>query len=292
MPLFLILRYFGPNLVVLASDGLLGALWRLFPALLARSEMGGCKIAHSVVIGSSEAFFASSSCQVGKRVMGDLPGQHIKKARQNRVEGSAVPVGGGKSWGVSEYDNGSATAGNADEHTEDDFLVGMLAQNHACRADATAEEDAECKPVDGIEVENDGEGEEHADDTARGSGMGGNLDPVVHHSTDDLYEKCGCHNGRGEVGHVEGFHDKEQCRIADDADGVGHVASFATAHLVLRPTVDAPVDINQDAREKDGEEIYQEYHGNLVTRVQCLEIAEHQEHDEGYRWHVEGREDP
>ena len=57
MPLFLILRYFGPNLVVVASDGLLGALWRLFPALLARSEMGGRKIAHSVVIGSSEAFF-------------------------------------------------------------------------------------------------------------------------------------------------------------------------------------------------------------------------------------------
>ena len=225
----------------------------------------------------------------------NLSGQGRKKARQNRMEGSAVPVGMDGRVGEyvpSEHDDRSATAGNADEDAEDDFPVGMLAQNHACRADAATEKDAERKPVDGVEVENDGEGEEHADDTARGGGMGGNLDPVVHHGADDLYEERGSHNGRGEVGHVERLHDEEECRVADDADGIGHIASFATAHLVLGPSVDAPVDVDHDAREEDGEEIYQEYHGNLVTRVQCLEIAEHQEHDEGYRWHVEGCEDP
>ena len=94
MPLFLILRYFGPNLVVVASDGLLGALWRLFSAFLTPSGNVGCKIAHSFVSRPSDDLYCLPVGSMEEDDGANLSGQHSKKARQNRVEGSAVPVGG------------------------------------------------------------------------------------------------------------------------------------------------------------------------------------------------------
>lgn len=57
----------------------------------------------------------------------------------------------------SEDDDGPAAADDADEDAEEHLGVGVLAQDHARRADASAEEHAKCEPVDGVEVEDDGE---------------------------------------------------------------------------------------------------------------------------------------
>ena len=188
---------------------------------------------------------------------------------------------------LQQYDR-APSADDADEHTEEEFVIGVLAENHAGCADASAEEHAERQPVSGVKVEHrDGEGEEHADDATRGCRMGRNLNPIVDDGTDDLNQQGGCYDGRGEMRHMERFHQEEQGRVADDADDIRHIPAFPAAQLVACPTVELPVGKDDHAGKENGEQIHNADHRQLIGKGKSVKVTERQQHDEGHRRQIE-----
>ena len=88
--------------------------------------------------------------------------------------------------------------------------------------------------------------------------MARNLPPDVDECTDNLQCQGSHHDRTHEVRHVETLHHIDAGEIADDGNDVRHHASFAVAQFDEAPALIAAVEVDEQGREEDGEQIGQQ----------------------------------
>ena len=192
---------------------------------------------------------------------------------------------------ASDEEDAEEAAEEADGHAPAQFAQGVLAEDDAGGADHAAEEYAEAEPARGVEGKDEGKGHERTDDAARGCGVRAHLDDAVEQGTDNLDGQRSGYHAERETRHVERVEHFVERGVAHDAHGVGHVAPFAAAQLVARPTVDLAVDIDEQARQHYGEEVDKQREQQLRQQWQHVQVAEGEEGGEGHHGKVERGEE-
>ena len=167
----------------------------------------------------------------------------------------------------------------------------MLAQNHAARAHNARQKKHQAEPPDGVKIEDKGEGEQPARHTADGGGMGGDGPADIDEGAEHLYGEGGDDDAVDDMGHVGDEHQVVAEEIAENGDDVGHHTPLLRAELEGFPARVLAVGVEQERGHKDGAEVDDEQHRELVAQREHGQIAEHEQRDQSHHGQVVGRED-
>ncbi len=166
----------------------------------------------------------------------------------------------------------------------------MLAQNHATGAHHACYDDNQTEPPYGIEAQVVGKGKQGTGHTTDGRGMCGYLPPDIDKGTHNLYGEC-CHDdGTHEVWHVQAFHDVDAGEVADDGEDVWYHTLLAVSQFNEVPALVAPIDVDEQGGEHDGEQVDHQQYLNLVRPREHVQVAEQEEQRDAYDGQVERRE--
>lgn len=117
--------------------------------------------------------------------------------------------------------------------------------------------------------------------------MDGDFDPHIGQRTHHLKQQRRHDHCGQESGDVERAHEDVETAVAHDVDDVGHEAAFAAAHLVARPAIDAPIEVDSDEWKNPRKDDHNACKGQAVVVVELVEVAEHQEQRHRHRGKIE-----
>jgi hypothetical protein len=121
--------------------------------------------------------------------------------------------------------------------------------------------------------------------------MSGYLPPDIDQRTDHLHDQGCNYDDANEPRHMKPVHDVDTEEVADDRDDIGHYAALLSPEIDGFPPLVLPVEMDEEGREKDGQQIDKQDDGQFVREGQQTHITEQKQNDESQQRQVKRGED-